>query len=119
MARRPPLYYGWVIVATAVTGMIVIYGIRHSFSVFFPSILDVECTNQSVATVIPINMRAKIARISAADVIPLFSPTVIVTERYGVHVPLDWLSLYEASVQIEDTVFWRSIRLTALSSDKT
>ena len=31
--------YGWVIVATAVICLLLIYGIRHSFSAFFPSIL--------------------------------------------------------------------------------
>lgn len=38
--RRPPLFYGWVIVGIAITSMILAYGARHSFSVFFPPILD-------------------------------------------------------------------------------
>lgn len=37
---RPPLFYGWIIVGIAILGMTLIYGTRHSFSVFFPSILD-------------------------------------------------------------------------------
>ena len=37
---RPPFFYGWVIVGTAILGMTLIYGTRHSFSVFFPPILD-------------------------------------------------------------------------------
>lgn len=38
--RRSHPFYGWVIVAITVVGLTLIYGIRHSFSVFFPSILD-------------------------------------------------------------------------------
>jgi sugar phosphate permease len=34
------LFYGWAIVGIAITSMTLIYGVRHSFSVFFPSILD-------------------------------------------------------------------------------
>jgi len=37
--QKPRLFYGWVIVSTAVLSMMLIYGIRHSFSVFFTSIL--------------------------------------------------------------------------------
>jgi len=40
MVRRPRLFYGWVIVGITIVSMALIYGIRHSFSVFFPSILD-------------------------------------------------------------------------------
>jgi len=40
MVKRPRFFYGWVIVSTAIAGGILIYGIRHSFSVFFPPILD-------------------------------------------------------------------------------
>jgi len=40
MARRPHLFYGWVIVGITVVSLTLIYGIRHSFSIFFPSILD-------------------------------------------------------------------------------
>ena len=39
-AGRPPFFYGWVIVAVCTVCMTMGYGIRHSFSVFFPSILD-------------------------------------------------------------------------------
>lgn len=38
--RHPQFFYGWVIVGIIPLNMMVIYGIRHSFSVFFPSILD-------------------------------------------------------------------------------
>ena len=38
--RHSPFFYGWVIIAVGmITGMLV-YGARHSFSVFFPEILD-------------------------------------------------------------------------------
>jgi sugar phosphate permease len=40
MTSRPTLYYGWVIVGIGVVVMVLIYGTRHSFSVFFPPILD-------------------------------------------------------------------------------
>jgi len=36
---RPVFFYGWTIVAISMTGMVLIYGIRHSFPVFFSSIL--------------------------------------------------------------------------------
>ena len=39
MVRRP-FFYGWIIVGVAFLGMVLIYGIRHSFSIFFPSILE-------------------------------------------------------------------------------
>ena len=40
MVRRPLFFYGWVIVGIAIIGMMLVYGTRHSFSVFFPPILD-------------------------------------------------------------------------------
>ena len=36
MVERPRFFYGWVIVGTSIVSMTLIYGIRHSFSVFFP-----------------------------------------------------------------------------------
>src|SRR4030066_341397 len=39
MVKRPVFYYGWVIVAIIVVSMVLIYGIRHSFAVFFPRTL--------------------------------------------------------------------------------
>ncbi len=38
--RSPLFFYGWVIVGITIIGMILVYGTRHSFSVFFPPILD-------------------------------------------------------------------------------
>jgi sugar phosphate permease len=40
MGRRVSLFYGWVIVGVCVVSMVLIYGIRHSFSVFFSPILE-------------------------------------------------------------------------------
>ncbi|TES89362.1 MAG: MFS transporter [Dehalococcoidia bacterium] len=40
VAKRSGLSYAWVIVGIVIIGMTLIYGIRHSFSVFFPSILE-------------------------------------------------------------------------------
>ncbi len=40
MVRRPHFFYGWIIVGITALSMMLIYGIRHTFSVFFPSILD-------------------------------------------------------------------------------
>ncbi|GAG03352.1 unnamed protein product, partial [marine sediment metagenome] len=40
MARPQRIFYGWVIVGIAVISLTLIYGIRHSFAVFFPPILD-------------------------------------------------------------------------------
>lgn len=38
--RHPRFFYGWIVVGISVVSMMLIYGVRHSFSVFFPSILD-------------------------------------------------------------------------------
>jgi len=38
--RKPLFFYGWVMVGIAIIGMVLVYGTRHSFSVFFPPILD-------------------------------------------------------------------------------
>ena len=40
MVKQPRFFYGWVIVGIAIVNMALIYGIRHSFSVFLPPILD-------------------------------------------------------------------------------
>ena len=40
MGKRSSFYYGWVIVGIAAITMTLVYGVRHSFSVFYPSILD-------------------------------------------------------------------------------
>jgi sugar phosphate permease len=40
MVKRPVFFYGWVIVGIGIVLMVLIYGTRHSFSVFFPPILD-------------------------------------------------------------------------------
>ena len=40
VVKRSPLFYGWIIVGIGVIGMTLTYGTRHSFSVFFPAILN-------------------------------------------------------------------------------
>jgi sugar phosphate permease len=40
MKSNRRFFYGWVIVVTAVFSTMLVYGIRHSFSIFFASILD-------------------------------------------------------------------------------
>ena len=40
MIKRPQLFFGWVIVGVAILCTTVLYGTRHSFSVFFSYILD-------------------------------------------------------------------------------
>lgn len=40
MVKRLRFFYGWVVVSIGFISMTLIYGIRHSFSVFFPYILD-------------------------------------------------------------------------------
>lgn len=37
--RKPLFFYGWVMVGIAIIAMVLVYGTRHSFSVFFPPIL--------------------------------------------------------------------------------
>jgi len=38
--KYPAFYYGWVIIAVSILTNMLVYGVRHSFSVFFPEILD-------------------------------------------------------------------------------
>ena len=40
MFKRFPIFYGWVIVGISITVMILVYGTRNSFSIFFAPILD-------------------------------------------------------------------------------
>ncbi|MBP1713039.1 MAG: transporter [Deltaproteobacteria bacterium] len=40
MSRNSPIFYGWYLVAICIISMILIYGIRHSFAVFFSPILE-------------------------------------------------------------------------------
>jgi len=40
MNRRAPIFYGWYLVAICIISMMLIYGIRHSFAVFFSPILE-------------------------------------------------------------------------------
>jgi MFS family permease len=40
MKQKVPIFYGWYLVAICIISMILIYGIRHSFAVFFSPILE-------------------------------------------------------------------------------
>jgi len=57
MVKRPPFFYGWVIVVIAIVTGTLVYGVRHSFSVFFPSILDeFEWSRGSTAIMLSLNL---------------------------------------------------------------
>lgn len=57
MVRRPRLFYGWIIVIISSMGFMLIYGIRHSFSIFFPPILDdFGWSRGSTAIMLSLNM---------------------------------------------------------------
>ena len=38
--KHPVLFYGWIIIAVTIMTNMLVYGVRHSFSVFFPEILN-------------------------------------------------------------------------------
>ena len=40
MVKRPGFFYGWIIIGITTISLLLAYGIRHSFAVFFPPILD-------------------------------------------------------------------------------
>src|SRR4030042_5294269 len=40
MVKRSRFFYGWVVVGISLVSTLLIYGMRHCFSVFFPYILD-------------------------------------------------------------------------------
>ena len=40
MRRSVKIFYGWYLVAICIISMILIYGIRHSFAIFFSPILE-------------------------------------------------------------------------------
>lgn len=55
--RRSKSSYAWIIVGIVIVGMTLIYGIRHSFAVFFPSILDEFGWNRgSTALMLSLNL---------------------------------------------------------------
>jgi len=57
MLKRPFLFYGWVIVAISITSMILVYGTRHSFSIFFPPILgEFGWSRGSTALMLSLNL---------------------------------------------------------------
>ena len=40
MIKRPRVFYGWYIIGLTIISMMLIYGVRNSFGVFFDPILD-------------------------------------------------------------------------------
>lgn len=54
---RPPRFFPWVIIGVVVVGLALVYGIRHSFSVFFPSILgEFGWSRGSTALMLSLNL---------------------------------------------------------------
>jgi len=57
MVKRPVFFYGWVIVAIIIVSMALIYGIRHSFAVFFSRILhEFPWSRGSIAVMFSLNI---------------------------------------------------------------
>lgn len=57
MVRRPKVFYGWIIIGISIIGLTLVYGVRHSFSVFFPPILDdFGWSRGSTAVMLSLNM---------------------------------------------------------------
>ncbi len=57
MLKQQPPFYGWVIVGIAFVSLVLIYGIRNSFSVFFPPILEeFDWGRGSTATILSLNL---------------------------------------------------------------
>ena len=57
MVKRPVFFYGWVMVAIILVSMVLIYGIRHSFAVFFPRILqEFPWSRGSIAVMFSLNI---------------------------------------------------------------
>ena len=57
MVRETRFFYGWVIVGIALVSGAIIYGIRHSFAVFFPPILEeFEWSRGSTALMLSLNI---------------------------------------------------------------
>ena len=57
MVSRPRFHHGWTIVGVAVVTMIQVYGIRNSFAVFFPRILEeFDWSRGSTAAVLSLNL---------------------------------------------------------------
>lgn len=51
MTRKTPFFFGWNIVITMIFGMTLAYGIRSSFSVFFPHVLDTFHWDRGVTSI--------------------------------------------------------------------
>jgi MFS family permease len=51
MSRKSPIFFGWYIVGTMVLAMTLAYGIRSSFSVFFPHVLETYGWDRGVTAI--------------------------------------------------------------------
>ena len=51
MIRRKPIFYGWYIVGLMIFAMMLAYGIRSSFSAFFPHVLDTFHWDRGVTSI--------------------------------------------------------------------
>ena len=57
MAASQTLLYGWIVIAIVMVGMILVYGIRHSFAVFFSSILrEFAWTRADISLMLSLNV---------------------------------------------------------------
>jgi MFS family permease len=57
MNRRSPIFYGWYLVAICIISMILIYGIRHSFAVFFsPILVEFHWSRGDIAMMMSLNI---------------------------------------------------------------
>src|SRR4030042_292761 len=51
MVRKSPVFFGWYIVGLMIVSMMLAYGIRSSFSAFFPHILDTYHWDRGVTAI--------------------------------------------------------------------
>src|SRR5512137_1443383 len=51
MVKSSRFFYGWVIVGISLVSTLLIYGMRHSFSIFFPHILDEFGWNRGITAI--------------------------------------------------------------------
>ena len=81
MARKNPVFFGWYIVGTMVFGMTLAYGIRSSFSVFFPQLLDTFHWDRGVTSIMfSLNLLVcGIAAPLAGALVDRWKPRVVVT----------------------------------------
>jgi MFS family permease len=81
MSRKNPIFFGWYIVITMVFGMMLAYGIRSSFSIFFPHVLDTFHWDRGVTSIMfSINLLVcGITAPIAGALVDRWKPRVVVT----------------------------------------